>query len=80
VVHIVASGVKRVNVVPCLAELLNHNWEADVLGEVRNAPIFITWPFLLGITATSVKFLTILENLLVVAIVSRNGQQRHVLV
>lgn len=34
-VLIVASGVKRVNVVPCLTELLNHNSEADVLGEVR---------------------------------------------
>ena len=34
-VHIVASGVKRVNVVPCLAELLSHNSEAGVLGEVR---------------------------------------------
>lgn len=34
-VHIVTSGVERVNVVPCLADLLNHNSEADVLGEVR---------------------------------------------
>jgi hypothetical protein len=35
VAHIVASGVKRVNVVHSLAELLSHNLEADVLGEVE---------------------------------------------
>jgi hypothetical protein len=49
VVHIVASGVKKVNVVPCLAELLSHNSEADELGEVgEKCPSFYLLAVFIG--------------------------------